>query len=76
MAMVNYFTKSGTNAFHGDAYEICSGSGSDSVPFTTIGGNNNTYPQGSKVTHLPAMLPNLQKSVDVRLGNAVWVDNS
>jgi hypothetical protein len=25
-------------------------SGSDSVPFTTIGGNNNTYPQGRKVT--------------------------
>ena len=25
-------------------------SGSDAVPFTTIGGNNNTYPQGRKVT--------------------------
>jgi hypothetical protein len=25
-------------------------SGSDSVPFTTIGGNDNTYPQGRKVT--------------------------
>src|SRR5271156_2521510 len=25
-------------------------SASDSVPFTTIGGNNNTYPQGRKVT--------------------------
>lgn len=25
-------------------------SGSDSVPFTTIGGDNNTYPQGRKVT--------------------------
>lgn len=25
-------------------------SGSDSVPFTAIGGNDNTYPQGRKVT--------------------------
>jgi len=33
-----------------DAFPIVLASGSDSVPFTTIGGNNNTYPQGRKVT--------------------------
>ena len=32
------------------AFPIVLASGSDSVPFTTIGGNNNTYPQGRKVT--------------------------
>jgi hypothetical protein len=31
-------------------FPIVLASGSDSVPFTTIGGNNNTYPQGRKVT--------------------------
>ncbi|MGA9240900.1 MAG: hypothetical protein WBW03_02840, partial [Silvibacterium sp.] len=31
-------------------FPIVLSSGSDSVPFTTIGGNNNTYPQGRKVT--------------------------
>ena len=33
-----------------DRFPIVLTSGSDSVPFTTIGGNNNTYPQGRKVT--------------------------
>ena len=32
------------------AFPIVLASGSDSVPFTTIGGNNNTYPQGRKIT--------------------------
>ncbi len=32
------------------AFPIVLASSSDSVPFTTIGGNNNTYPQGRKVT--------------------------
>ncbi|WP_260706764.1 TonB-dependent receptor [Edaphobacter flagellatus] len=32
------------------AFPIVLTSGSSSVPFTTIGGNNNTYPQGRKVT--------------------------
>ena len=32
------------------SFPIVLSSGSDSVPFTTIGGNNNTYPQGRKVT--------------------------
>ncbi len=32
------------------AFPIVLASGSDSVPFTTIGGNNNAYPQGRKVT--------------------------
>jgi len=32
------------------AFPIVLTSGSDSVPFTTIGGNDNTYPQGRKVT--------------------------
>jgi Carboxypeptidase regulatory-like domain len=32
------------------AFPIVLASASDSVPFTTIGGNNNTYPQGRKVT--------------------------
>jgi hypothetical protein len=32
------------------AFPIVFASGSSSVPFTTIGGNNNTYPQGRKVT--------------------------
>jgi hypothetical protein len=32
------------------SFPIILSSGSDSVPFTTIGGNNNTYPQGRKVT--------------------------
>jgi hypothetical protein len=31
-------------------FPIVLASGSDSVPFTTIGGNDNTYPQGRKVT--------------------------
>jgi hypothetical protein len=31
-------------------FPVVLASGSDSVPFTTIGGNNNTYPQGRKVT--------------------------
>ena len=31
-------------------FPIVLASGSDSVPFTTIGGNNNTYPQGRKAT--------------------------
>ena len=31
-------------------FPIVIASGSDSVPFTTIGGNDNTYPQGRKVT--------------------------
>jgi len=31
-------------------FPIVFASGSDSVPFATIGGNNNTYPQGRKVT--------------------------
>jgi len=31
-------------------FPIVVASGSDSVPFTTIGGNDNTYPQGRKVT--------------------------
>ena len=31
-------------------FPIVLASASDSVPFTTIGGNNNTYPQGRKVT--------------------------
>ena len=31
-------------------FPIVFASGSDSVPFTTIGGNDNTYPQGRKVT--------------------------
>jgi hypothetical protein len=31
-------------------FPIVLASGSDSVPFTTIGGNNNIYPQGRKVT--------------------------
>jgi len=31
-------------------FPIVLASGSGSVPFTTIGGNNNTYPQGRKVT--------------------------
>jgi len=31
-------------------FPIVLASGNDSVPFTTIGGNNNTYPQGRKVT--------------------------
>jgi hypothetical protein len=33
-----------------ETFPIVLASGSDSVPFTTIGGNNNTYPQGRKVT--------------------------
>jgi hypothetical protein len=33
-----------------DAFPIVLASSSDSVPFTTVGGNNNTYPQGRKVT--------------------------
>jgi hypothetical protein len=33
-----------------EAFPIVLASGSDSVPFTTIGGNDNTYPQGRKVT--------------------------
>ncbi len=32
------------------AFPIVLASGSDSVPFSTLGGNNNTYPQGRKVT--------------------------
>ena len=32
------------------SFPIVLSSGTDSVPFTTIGGNNNTYPQGRKVT--------------------------
>lgn len=32
------------------SFPIVLASGSDTVPFTTIGGNNNTYPQGRKVT--------------------------
>ena len=32
------------------SFPIVLSSGSDSVPFTTVGGNNNTYPQGRKVT--------------------------
>ncbi len=32
------------------AFPIVVASASDSVPFTTIGGNDNTYPQGRKVT--------------------------
>jgi len=32
------------------AFPIVLASGSDSVPFTTIGGDDNTYPQGRKVT--------------------------
>ena len=32
------------------SFPIVLSSGSDSVPFTTLGGNNNTYPQGRKVT--------------------------
>ncbi|MGA7312496.1 MAG: TonB-dependent receptor, partial [Silvibacterium sp.] len=32
------------------SFPIVLSSASDSVPFTTIGGNNNTYPQGRKVT--------------------------
>jgi hypothetical protein len=32
------------------SFPIVLASGSDSVPFTTIGGNDNTYPQGRKVT--------------------------
>jgi hypothetical protein len=32
------------------AFPVVLASASDSVPFTTIGGNNNTYPQGRKVT--------------------------
>jgi hypothetical protein len=32
------------------AFPIVLASASDSVPFTTIGGNNNTYPQGRRVT--------------------------
>jgi len=31
-------------------FPIVLATGSDEVPFTTIGGNNNTYPQGRKVT--------------------------
>jgi hypothetical protein len=31
-------------------FPVVLASGSDSVPFTTIGGNDNTYPQGRKVT--------------------------
>jgi hypothetical protein len=31
-------------------FPIVLASGNDSVPFTTMGGNNNTYPQGRKVT--------------------------
>ena len=31
-------------------FPIVLASGSDSVPFTTIGGNDNTYPQGRKIT--------------------------
>ena len=33
-----------------ETFPLVLASGSDSVPFTTIGGNNNTYPQGRKVT--------------------------
>jgi hypothetical protein len=33
-----------------ETFPIVLASGSDSVPFTTIGGNDNTYPQGRKVT--------------------------
>ena len=33
-----------------EAFPIMLVSGSDAVPFTTIGGNNSTYPQGRKVT--------------------------
>ena len=33
-----------------EAFPIVLASGSDAVPFTTIGGNNDTYPQGRKVT--------------------------
>ena len=33
-----------------DSFPIVLASGSDAVPFTTIGGNDNTYPQGRKVT--------------------------
>jgi len=33
-----------------NAFPIVLASGSDAVPFTTIGGNDNTYPQGRKVT--------------------------
>jgi len=32
------------------AFPIVFASGSDSVPFSTLGGNDNTYPQGRKVT--------------------------
>lgn len=40
------------NSFSGvqQTFPIVLASGSSSVPFTTIGGNNNTYPQGRKVT--------------------------
>jgi len=33
-----------------DSFPIVLASGSDAIPFTTIGGNDNTYPQGRKVT--------------------------
>jgi hypothetical protein len=33
-----------------DAFPIVLSSGGDTVPFTTIGGNDDTYPQGRKVT--------------------------
>ena len=32
------------------AFPIVLAAGSNSAPFTTIGGNDNTYPQGRKVT--------------------------
>ncbi len=31
-------------------FPLCSTAGSNNAPFTTIGGNDNTYPQGRKVT--------------------------
>jgi hypothetical protein len=50
-----------------EAFPIVLASGSDSVPFTTIGGNDNTYPQGRKVTQWQ-----INDNVTWTRGNHTW----
>ncbi|HEX3985263.1 MAG TPA: carboxypeptidase-like regulatory domain-containing protein [Acidobacteriaceae bacterium] len=48
-------------------FPIVLASGSDSVPFTTIGGNDNTYPQGRKVTQWQ-----INDNLTWNCGNHTW----